>query len=185
MISRLWVTGYRSFELGIFNNNDKKVEVIKDILENRIKQYTENGLEWVLSGVQLGVEQFSVDATSKLKADEYAIKHAIMLPFKDFGSNWNENNVSQLNNSLNKADYYNFVSSQTYQNPSQLKNWQQFMLEHTDGMLILYDPEQEQKGKPEYDYQAALAYSENHDYPVETITFEDLDEFYREMSDNN
>ncbi len=31
----LWVTGYRSYELGVFNSKDKKVEVIKYALQRR------------------------------------------------------------------------------------------------------------------------------------------------------
>ena len=36
---RLWITGYRSYELGIFNDNDPKVAVIKYCLENNLNSY--------------------------------------------------------------------------------------------------------------------------------------------------
>lgn len=47
---RLWITGYRSYELGIFNDNDPKVAVIKYCLENNLNSLLEKGLEWVITG---------------------------------------------------------------------------------------------------------------------------------------
>lgn len=32
-IQRLYVTGYQSYELGIFNENDPRVQVIKNVLK--------------------------------------------------------------------------------------------------------------------------------------------------------
>ncbi len=35
-MSRLWLTGYRSYELGIFSDSDPKLKVIKFTLKNRL-----------------------------------------------------------------------------------------------------------------------------------------------------
>ena len=40
-----------------------------------------------------------------------------------------------------RADYVNATSHQPYKEPSQLRNHTQFLLEHTDGALLLYDEE--------------------------------------------
>lgn len=181
MISRLWITGYRSFELGIFNNKDKKIEVLNLFLKQRLQQYIDEGLEWVITGAQLGIEQIAVNSVNELKKANIPIRNAVMLPFMDFGENWNENNSSNLREILNKSDYVNQVSHEKYQSPQQLKNWQQFMLDHTDGLLIIYDPEKE--GKPLYDYLSATRYSKNNNYPIELVTFEDLEDFTRELSE--
>jgi Uncharacterized protein conserved in bacteria len=67
MIKNLWVTGYRSFELGIFKDNDPKAKVIQDFFEQRITNYVEDGTEWVLTGAQLGVEQIVGKAVQEIK----------------------------------------------------------------------------------------------------------------------
>ncbi|MGR3741793.1 SLOG family protein [Companilactobacillus sp. DQM5] len=183
MIERLWITGYRSFELGIFGKDDPKEKIIEQFLKQKIEQYISNGLQWVITGAQLGIEQYSINATWKLKKENFEIKHAVMLPFSDFGKNWNESNSFLFQQSLKKADYYNYVSSKNYINPSQLKNWQDFMLNHTDGLLIIYEPENEEKGKPEFDYIKAIEYSQNHNYPIEIVHFDDLDDYLRSISE--
>ncbi|GKQ42688.1 UPF0398 protein [Companilactobacillus sp. RD055328] len=181
MITRLWITGYRSFELGIFNKNDKKIEVLSMFLKRRIEQYQLDGLEWVITGAQLGIEQITINTVANIKENDTHLKNAVMLPFKDFGANWNENNTLNFKSSLNKSNYVNYVSNEDYQSPQQLKNWQQFMLNHTDGLLIIYDPEKE--GKPNFDYLAAIDFAKNHNYSIELVTFEDLEDFTRELAD--
>ena len=46
----LWVTGYRSYELGVFDSKDKKVEVIKYALQKKLLEKLDEGLEWVITG---------------------------------------------------------------------------------------------------------------------------------------
>lgn len=47
---RLWVTGYRSYELGIFKTDDKKIEVIKYALRQLFERKLDEELEWIISG---------------------------------------------------------------------------------------------------------------------------------------
>ncbi len=55
---RIWLTGYRSYELNIFKDSDPKVEVIKNTLKECLIQQMADGLDWVLAGGQLGIEQW-------------------------------------------------------------------------------------------------------------------------------
>lgn len=181
MIQKLWITGYRSYELGIFNKDDAKVKVLETFLERKISQYADNGLEWVITGAQLGIEQYAVHATNAVKKIYPELQNSIMLPFKDFSKNWNENNTLEFNKLLNSVNYYNSVSNKEYQSPFQLKNWQQFMLTHTDGLLLIYDLDHE--GKSKFDYLAAQKYIENNNYPIELVSFDDLDDFLRDLND--
>ena len=44
----IYFSGYRSFELGVFKENDPKVAVIKKVLKREIQQLAEEGLEWIM-----------------------------------------------------------------------------------------------------------------------------------------
>ncbi len=41
-MERLWLTGYRSYELSVFSDTEPKVEVIKYVLTKRLQDEIEN-----------------------------------------------------------------------------------------------------------------------------------------------
>ena len=71
---RLWVTGYRSYELGVFQDSDPKVLVIKDLLKRHFEQKFNEGLEWIISSGQLGVEQWALETALEMKKDYPELK---------------------------------------------------------------------------------------------------------------
>lgn len=150
-MSRLWLTGYRNYELGVFGNEDPKLKVIHYALKNYLKESIETGVTWLITGGQLGIEQWAIEAGAELKSEYPEFKIAMMLPFKDFGSNWNETNQAKLAQVKLQADFVDSVSASPYESPQQLRNYQTFMLSHTERAALVYDIEKE--GKPEYDYQ--------------------------------
>lgn len=170
---RLWVTGYRSYELNVFKDDDPKVKVIKKVLMNNIKNRLEENDDefWLITGPQLGVERWAVECGLALQADFSQLKLAVMLPFAEFAKKWNESNQEKLAMLIKRVNFSAEVSTQSYQSPQQLRMYQQFMLNHTDQQLIIYDPDHE--GKPKYDYQAA---QRRDDYPVQVIDFDELQE---------
>lgn len=66
-IERLYVTGYQSYELGIFNEKDPKVQVIKNVLKRELIALIENGLEWVMISGNLGTEIWTGQIVNELK----------------------------------------------------------------------------------------------------------------------
>lgn len=172
MLRRLWLTGYRSYELNIYRDQDPKLAVIKYSLKKRLQAYLEDGLEWLITGAQLGTEQWGINVAAVLKADYPDFKIALMFPFQEFGSKWNEDHQRTLTQIQQQADFVGYVSQQPYQNPSQLKNYQYFMGQHTDGALLLYDPES--PGKPQYDYQYLQTQLAPRGYPFDLLDFYDL-----------
>ncbi|MCH4008249.1 DUF1273 domain-containing protein [Companilactobacillus sp.] len=182
MIKNLWVTGYRSYELGVFKPDDPKVEVIKKFLYERLINYAEEGTEWVITGAQLGTEQYIGPVVQQVKDKGYNIKHAVMLPFANFGDQWNESNQSLLNIFLRNADYVNKITTLGYHSSIQLRTWQNFMLQHTDGSLIFYDPDS--GGKPKYDYSAMKDYIDRgNDYSLELVDFDAMQDFANNLSE--
>ncbi|MEJ6400614.1 DUF1273 domain-containing protein [Nicoliella lavandulae] len=182
-MKRLWITGYRSYELGIFNPNDPKLIIIKMVLRAQLIQAIESGYEWFITGAQMGIEQWAVEVANELKKEypnEFQI--AVMLPFSEFGNQWNENNQAKLGQVKVMADFTANVSNQPYQSPQQLRNYQEFMLKHTDGALMIYD--EEKQGKSQYDYQLINQFMAHHEYDLKTVDFDDLQEAADEYQEN-
>lgn len=176
MMRRLWVTGYRSYELNVFKDDDPKVKVIKDVLSRELRSRLEESDDefWLITGPQLGVEQWSAEVALDLKATFPQLKVSIMMPFTEFGQQWNENNQAKLENLQSRVDFSASVSDHPYQSPQQLRAFQRFMLTHTDEALLIYDPDHE--GKEKYDYQAIQRYAESNEYSYRLIDFDELQE---------
>lgn len=172
-IRTLVVTGYRSFELGVFQENDPKIKVIKKVIKTAIKQYLEEGLEWVLIGGNLGVEIWAAEPIVELKKEYPELKFSIIYPYLEFGNNWNEANQAMLQKVVEQADYVDAVSHLPYQNSSQLKNHTHFLLTHADGAIVVYDDEF--TGKSAYFVHDAKGYAQNHDFLLHQITMDDLE----------
>ncbi|KRL63589.1 DUF1273 domain-containing protein [Lactobacillus psittaci] len=181
-MKRLWITGYRSYELGVFSPKDPKITVIKYCLNRKLKQLLEDGeLDWVISGPNLGVEQWALEEAIELQKD-YPIHTSLMAPYQEFSKRWNEENQARLYNLQEQVDFYGATSNRPYQSPVQLRNYQNFMIEHTDSALMIYDPEK--PGKPKYDYELILKYQEQKDYDLDLIDFYSLQDAANEYEEN-
>ncbi len=171
----IYFSGYRSFELGVFKENDPKVAVIKKVLKREIQQLAEEGLEWIIVSGNLGVELWATEIVAELKLDYPELHLGMIYPFMAFGSNWNENNQEKKRLAEQLSDYVEAVSHQPYQSPSQLRNHTRFLLEHTDGCLLIYD--EEFPGKTQYFLRDAEKYQEEHPYEIRLISMDDLQNF--------
>jgi len=180
-IKNLFVSGYRSYELGIFSNEDDKLFFIKEHLKKRLKDYIESGVEWIIISGQLGIELWCGEVVFELKEDYPTVKLGVLLPHLGFGDNWNELNQQLFQTVLGKADYVNHTSNQEYKHPGQLKGNQQFIMDHTGGALLVYD--EEGGGKPGYLYNQIIKYQENSTYELEVINFDELQDFVTEYEE--
>lgn len=182
VVSRLWLTGYRSYEFGVFGTQDPKLVVIKATLKKLLIEKIENGVDWLITGGQLGVEQWAVEVALALKPTYPELHVAMMTPFAEFGSQWNETNQATYAQLSSRVDFHRAVSSQPYHGPQQLRNYQEFMLTHTDEAVLVYDLEV--TGKPQYDYRAVVRYQEQHPYPLTLIDMDWLQESANEYQEN-
>ena len=176
-IKTVFVSGYRSFELNVFQENDPKVGVIKKVLKSGILNFVEEGAEWFLIAGNLGIELWAGEVVSELK-EEYDVKLGVLYPFQGFGENWNEKNKQLLEKVEAHADYVDFVSRQPYQSPAQLKAHTGFILAHTQASLLIYD--KEYPGKTQFFQRDAQGYSESNSYEIRAITMDDLQNFAQE-----
>ncbi|MBC1984652.1 DUF1273 domain-containing protein [Listeria booriae] len=178
----IFVSGYKNFELGIFKRDAQEVGFIKEALRRRLIGLVEDGLEWVIISGQMGVELWAAEVVTELKAEEYALKLAILTPFLNQESNWNDANKLWYNEVVAKADYMAAVTKREYENPSQFQLKDQFVLDNTDGTLLVYDTERE--GAPKFFYEKAKHYAENADYPILLVDFYELQEVVESLNND-
>lgn len=182
-MQRLWVTGYRSYELNVFGDKDPKITVIKYALSNYFKARLDDGeLDWIITGANLGVEQWAAQAGIELRKD-YPVRVSILTPYEEFANRWNENNQAAFLNLKNQVDFFASTSNTPYQRPMQLRNYQNFMLRHTDRALMIYD--EEHPGKPKYDFNSIRRYQKDHEYQLDLIDFYDLQDAAEEYQENH
>lgn len=182
-MQRLWISGYRSYELSVFDPKDKKITVIKYAITNYLKRLLDEGqLDWVISGPNLGIEQWGLQAALDL-SNEYNLHTSLITPYIDFSKRWNETNQAALSNLKQEVDFFASTSNSPYQSPIQLRNYQNFMINHTDRALLVYDPEH--PGKPHFDYDLIQKYQKQKDYPLDLIDFYDLQDAAEEYSENH
>lgn len=172
MVKVLAVSGYKPFELGIFKKDDPSILFIKAAIKRSIMSMVEEGLEWVLISGQLGVELWAAEVVFELQLEFPELKLAVITPFLNQEATWNETNKEWYESILMKADFVDSVTKRGYEKPWQFRLKNQFFLDKSDGLVLLYD--QEKEGSPKYLSELAAQYQRNHDYLIQFITFYDL-----------
>ncbi|HIY58585.1 MAG TPA: DUF1273 domain-containing protein, partial [Candidatus Tetragenococcus pullicola] len=149
-----------------------KIQIVKKVIKMSLKTYLEEGLEWVIIGGNLGVEIWAGQISIELKKEYPELRLGIIQPFHEMEKNWNEGNRQLLNELKVQADFVDSVSHKPYENPSQLKNHTLFLIQHTDGALLVYDDEY--PGKTRYFLQEATQKASKNQYFLQFITMDDL-----------
>ncbi|MGT2755904.1 DUF1273 domain-containing protein [Streptococcus ovuberis] len=172
---RLLVTGYQTWDLGIFNDKDPRLKVIREAIKKDLQRFLENGLEWLIFTGQLGFEYWVMEVALSLKSS-YNLQLACIFPFDTHGQNWNEQNKEKLEH-FKRLDFVKAAFSR-YENPGQFRDYHQFLIDHTDGAYVFYDSEQETKLKYLFE---KLQTQKN--YELNLLTFERLNEVAENFSD--
>ncbi|MBT2656350.1 DUF1273 domain-containing protein [Bacillus sp. ISL-18] len=172
LVKVLAISGYKPFELGVFNKDHPSVQYIKAAIRKALLPMIEEELEWILISGQLGVELWTAEVVFDLQTEYPELKLAVITPFLDQESNWNETNKEWYSTILMQADFVDSITKKGYEKPWQFRLKNQFFVEKSEGLLLLYDHEKE--GSPKYLYELALDYQKQHDYRIELITFYDL-----------
>lgn len=174
MVSVL-VVGYNAFDLGIFGDKDQRLKIIKAAIRRDLIYLLENGMKWLVFTGNLGFEAWVLEVAKELQ-EEYNFQLATIFIFENQGENWNEVNQEKLANFKN-VDFIKYAYP-SYENPSQFRTYNQFLLESTDGAYLFYDEENETKLK--YLYRMM---KENEQYHIKKLTFDDLNEMAENFSE--
>jgi uncharacterized phage-like protein YoqJ len=179
MVQTLLVSGYKAHELGIFSDQHEGVYYIKKALQQRFRSLIDEGLEWVIISGQPGVEMWAAETVFDLQTEFPDLKLAVITPFLDQEKRWKENVQEKYQEVLMNADFVDSVSRKPYENPQQLRVKNQFLVQKSDAILLLYDEEKD--GSPKYYLQAAKIKQEMDDsYNIYFITPYDLDVIVQE-----
>lgn len=177
----LYVTGYKPFELNIYKNDQPEVKYIKLFFQDKFKRYAEEGLEWVIISGQLGIELWAAEAVIRLKKT-YGFKLAVITPFLEHYSKWNEQNQLYYNKIINQADYVSSVFQQPYAGGYMFRAATEFIMDNTEGALILYDEERE--GSPKYTLRQLIDFSSENNYNMDIVSLDDLSVFITDYIDS-
>ena len=179
MIKSLFVTGYKAHELGIFNNKHAGIPIIKKALENQFRALIDDGLEWIIVSGQQGVETWAAEVAIELKKEFPQLKYSVITPFLEQEKNWNEAKQMTYTHILNNADFVTSVTKRPYEAPWQFIEKDKFIIDNTDGILVVYDEDNE--GSPKYVLRLAEQYSDSHHYALLKINAYDLQVVAEEM----
>ena len=174
-MNSLLIMGYTSFDLVIFNEKDIKVSIIKKTIRRKLINFLEEGLRWVIFTGNLGFEYWALEVAKELQTD-YEFQIGTIFPFETHGQNWNENNQIKLA-SFKQVDFVKYAF-EAYENPGQFRQYNEFLLENTEGSFVFYDEENETKLK-----NMVEKMKQSSNYEVYLLNFEDLQETFEEMND--
>src|SRR5690606_12055709 len=110
MIRRLYVSGYKPHELGIFNEKHPGIQILKKSIENELRNLIDQGLEWVIISGQPGVETWTAEVVMDLKKEFPHLKFAVITPFLDMEKNWKPEKQEKFAYILSNADFVTSVT---------------------------------------------------------------------------
>ena len=169
------MTGYKSHEIGIFSNKHPGVQYIKKALEKQLSALQLDGLEWIVISGQLGVELWAAEVAFDLH-----LRVAVLTPFLQQEKNWNEQTKEYYHGIVERADYVNSITNKEYENPLQLKWKNQYIIDKSDGLLVLYD--EEKGGSPKFYLEPAKVRQQKDGYEIRLITPHDIQLIVEEIS---
>lgn len=167
-----YITGYRSYELGIFGEKDPKIKYLKRFIHNGLIDCVESGIDWFIFAGNLGVEYYAFEEALNLKSDYPELKLGVLFPFSNFGESWGEQNQYKKQRYQTEADFVDYYSRKPYEAPWQLQQHTQFLLRHTQGTWMIYD--KEHPGKTQYFLNEAEKYAEQIAYDIKRYTLDDI-----------
>ena len=170
------VLGYSAFDLGLFNEKDIRLKIIKKAIRRDLERLAEEGLQWLVFTGSLGFEHWVLEVAREMKKD-YGFQLATIFDFETHGSNWNEANQVKLSD-FKQVDFIKYAYP-TYEHKGQLRDYQIFLLENTDGAYLFYDEENETELRFFYELM-----KKKDNYITKRLTFEDLNEMSENFSEN-
>jgi uncharacterized phage-like protein YoqJ len=166
------LTGYKPHEIGIFNEKHEGIIYIKKAIKKEIRKLVEDGVEWFTISGQLGTELWAAEVILQLKKEYTCLRLGVFPPYLNQEDKWKEEKQEYYREILSQADYVNCITKRPYENPGQLKLKNQFLIEKSKGLLILYD--EEKKGTPIYMLEEAEKKQSRSSYHIIKITSFDI-----------
>ncbi|UCZ51499.1 SLOG family protein [Bacillus shivajii] len=184
MYSVLAVTGYKPHEIGIFNEKHEHLPYLKQAIKKKIQHLKEEyDINWFITSGQPGVELWAAEAAIELKEIYSDIKVGTLAPFFEQEERWQDPLKDLYLKVWENSDYKDYITKRKYESPQQLKLKNQFIIDKSDALLVLYDEYTE--GSPEYYLTYAKKKGEATGYPIIYLTPDEIEETIREQMDDH
>ncbi|WP_372661538.1 DUF1273 domain-containing protein [Cohnella sp.] len=172
-MKNLLVSGYRAHELNIFDQKNKNIIYIKKAIAGKLIPLIEEGLEWVITPGQLGVDLWACEVVLDLKTSYPDLKISIITAFSNPEEKWKDDKKEYYRQILKRVDYYGAVNNQPYIGPWQFTARDELLFRKTDGILLFYD-EEAGEGSPKFMKDKALKKQAADGYRYVGLTFDDI-----------
>jgi uncharacterized phage-like protein YoqJ len=181
------ITGYRAHELNIFSQKHKGIRFIQQAIAAKLRPLLEEGLEWVITPGQYGVDLWACEAVIALKRQYPGLKLSILTAYANPEESWKEDKKTYFQSLLPGVDYYASVTKGPYEGVWQFKARDELLLRKTDGIILVYD-EEAGEGSPKFMKEMAGKKAQKDDYRILSISSDDIqsiadEESYRELDD--
>src|SRR4051794_31903601 len=108
------VTGYRAHELGIFDQKNKGIAMIQKAIVSKLIPLVEDGLEWVITPGQYGVDLWACEAAIGMKKQYPHLRVSIITAFVNQDEKWKDDRKAYYQQIVKGVDYFASVSKEAY-----------------------------------------------------------------------
>ncbi|RRJ64083.1 DUF1273 domain-containing protein [Paenibacillus oralis] len=172
-MKNILVTGYRAHELGIYSNKHKGIPYIRQAIAARLIPLAEEGLEWVITPGQYGVDLWACEAVFGLKRRYPQLKCSIITAYSRQEEKWSEEKQQYYRQILQQVDFFAEASKEPYTGPWQFKARDELLFRKTDGILLVYD-EDAGDASPKFFKERALKKQAKDGYAYFSIGSEEI-----------
>ncbi|REK77527.1 DUF1273 domain-containing protein [Paenibacillus paeoniae] len=181
------ITGYRAHELNIFSQKHKGIKYIQQAIVGKLRPLVEEGLEWVITPGQYGVDLWACEAVIELKRQYPGLKLSIITAYANPEEGWKEDKKTYYQSLVPGVDYCASISKGPYEGAWQFTARDELLLRKTDGIILVYD-EDAGEGSPRYMKEKAMKKAHADGYQYISITSDDIQSIadeagYREIDE--
>ncbi|MFC5471346.1 DUF1273 domain-containing protein [Cohnella suwonensis] len=180
-MKNILVTGYRAHELGIYDQKHAGIAYIRKAIATKLVPLLEDGLEWVITPGQYGVDLWACETALELKERYPQLKVSVLTAFLNPEENWKKERQNYYRQLTQRLDFYGAVSKQPYVGPWQFTARDDLLLRKTDGIVLVYD-EDAGEASPRFMKEKALRKNEKEGYGYFAISAQDIQDLATEES---
>lgn len=145
-------TGHRPKSLPWkYKENGKEFKIFSKELTHQIELFINNGYEYFISGMAIGVDLISAEIILKLKKKHPNIKLECAVPCLDQTKGWEKSFINRYNKVIKKADKTTYVSNTHYFNGCMQKR-NKYMVDNSSALIAVYDGKSPGGTKQTIDY---------------------------------
>lgn len=182
MYSVIAVSGYKPHEIGVFQEKHEQLPYLKKAIKRKLSEIIEAyGTEWIVTSGQSGIELWAAEACIELKKEGHLIKLATIAPFYAQEEKFPDPTKDLYRRVWEGSDYKDYITKRPYESPAQLRMKNEFIVQKTDAMILVYDETTD--GTPKFYEEAALKRQQEKEYPILYVSPEDIEDLIRDELD--